>query len=121
MGVIHSGTDLLHQWKEDQCGNGVRDESGHDKNQEGESEQDPVETEVLHLGGYTLRDCAQETGGCDGLAETEASGRQDDDSPEEVVEVLFGEDASAKEQDHGNDGDDAHVSKSVLELVANAP
>lgn len=63
----------------------------------------------------------EEAGGGDGLAEGEAAGGEDDDGPQEVVEVFLGEDSRAEEQGHGDDGHDAHVAEDAFELVRHAP
>ena len=56
----------------------------------------------------------KESGGGNSFAEGEATGGEDDDGPEEIVEVFFGEDAGAEEGEHGDDGDDAHVAEDVF-------
>ena len=63
----------------------------------------------------------EETGRGDSFTKGEAACGEDDDSPEEIVEVFFGQDASAKESDHRDDSDDAHVAEDVFELVGDAP
>ena len=56
----------------------------------------------------------EEAGGGDRFTEGEAASGEDDDSPEEIVEVFFREDASAEESDHWDDSDDAHVAEDVF-------
>ena len=99
----------------------MTNERSHDEDQSGENDQDGIQTHAL----YFLRDGAgdrmQEARGGDGLAEREAAGGEDDDGPEEIVEVLFGQDSRAEKEDERDDGHDAHVSKDVFELVRHAP
>ena len=68
-----------------------------------------------------MGDGLEEAGGVDGFTEGEPAGGEDDDGPEEVVEVVLGEDAGAEEEDDGDDGDNAHVAEDVFELVRDAP
>lgn len=68
-----------------------------------------------------LGDGMEEARGCDGLAETEATGCENDDGPQEIVEVLLGEDARSKEKDQRDNRYHAHVTKCMLELVTDAP
>ena len=86
-----------------------------------EDDEDAIEAHALDLLRDGARDSMQESGTRDGFAEGEAAGGEDDDGPEEVVEVFFGENTSAEEKDDGYDGHDAHVPKDVFELVGDAP
>ena len=121
MGFLHAGADGVHQWQDDQRGDRMADEGGDDEDQGGEDDQDAVQAHALHLVRDGAGDGVQEAGGGDGLAEGEAAGGEDDDGPEEVVEVFLGQDAGAEEEDERDDGHDAHVAKDVLELVRHAP
>lgn len=121
MRVLHADADAVDERQDDERGDGVADEGGDDEDQAREDEQHGVQAEALDADGDLARDGVQEARAVDGLAEREAAGGQDDDGPQEVVEVLLGEDAGAEEQDDRDDGDHAHVAEDVLELVAHAP
>ena len=121
VGLVQPLANIVHQRQDNQRRNGVADEGGNHQDQAGEDEQDAIQAEILHALGDHLGDGVQQTRRVDGLAERQAAGRQDDDGPGEVVEVLLGEDADAKEEDDGDDGDDAHVAELGLKLVRGAP
>lgn len=114
-------TDFADQGEDDEGGDGVGDEGGDDCDEGCESAGQRVEVHGGDAGGDGGGDGGEEAGGGDGFAEGEAAGGQDDDGPEEVVEVFFGEDSRAEEGEEGEDGDDAHVAEVGLELVGEAP
>lgn len=111
MRLRHSLAHALHQREEYKRSDGMRNEGRDDENDAREREQHGIKTEVLHAGGDALRQGMQQARGADCGAEREAAGSEDDDGPEEVVEVLFCEDAGAEEKYDGDDGDDAHVAE----------
>lgn len=121
MGFRHCGADGLDEREDDEGGDGVGDEGGDEEDERGEDEEDAVEVHALDAVGDGSGDGVKETRGGDGLAEGEAPRGEDDDGPEEVVEVLLGEDAGAEKEGHGDDGHDAHVAEDALELVRDAP
>lgn len=121
MRLRHALTHLLHKREHDKRRDGVADESRDDENETAEDAQNAVETHALDVGGDCLGDGVEQTGGVDGFAESEAAGGEDDDGPQEVVEVFFGEDAGSEEEHERDDGYDAHVAEDVFELVADAP
>jgi len=119
--VGHALAHALHQRQEDECRHRVRDEGRDHQNDGRERHQHPVQRQVLHARRDVLRQRVQQARRADGLAERQAARRQDDDGPQEVVEVLFGEDAGAEEEHQWDDGDDAHVAEDVRQLVRYAP
>lgn len=121
MWLVHADADGVDEFEDDEGGDGVGDESGDDEDQGGEDDEDGVEAQALDACSDGVGDGVQEARAVDGFAEGEAAGCEDDDGPEEVVEVFFGEDAGAEEEDEGDDGYDAHVAEYVLELLADAP
>lgn len=74
---------------------------------------------------HTLCDCAsnrvQQPRRGHSLAQTQATCGKNDNRPKEIVKVFLGQNARAKEEHHRDDRNHAHVSKDVLELMANAP
>ena len=121
MGFRHRCADGLDEREDDEGGHGVGDEGGDDEDEGGEDDEDAVKVHALDAFGDGAGDGVQEAGGGDGLAKGETTGCEDDDGPEEIVEVFLGEDAGAEEQGHGDDGDNAHVAKDAFQLVRDAP
>jgi len=121
MRLRHARADCVHEGQDNQRGDGVGDEGRDDKDQGGEDDEDAVEAHALDFCGDGGGDGVEEARGVDGFAEGEAAGCEDDDGPEEVVEVFFCEDAGAEEEGEWDDGYDAHVAEDVFELVAYAP
>ena len=121
MRLGHALPDLLDEREHNERGDSVADESSDDEDQSREDEQDAIETEVFDALCDGSSDGVEEAGRVDCFAERETARGQDDDCPEEVVEVFFCQDAGAEEEDDGDDGDDAHVAEHGLELVAHAP
>ena len=121
MGFRHRCADGLDEREDDEGGHGVGDEGGDEEDEGGEDDEDAVEVEALDAVGDGAGDGVQEAGGGDGLAEREAARGQDDDGPEEIVEVFLGEDAGAEEEGHRDDGYDAHVAEDPFQLVRDAP
>ena len=99
----------------------MTDESRYDQDQAGKHGQHPVHAEV----GYTVcdghRNGMEKTGGRDCFSEREPSSGQDDDCPQEIVEVLFRQDASSEEKRQRDDGNNAHVAKDAFYLMTDAP
>ena len=60
--VLHANADLADKGQDDKGSDGVRDESGHDKDERTEDQEDAVQTEVLDAGGDTHCDCVQQAG-----------------------------------------------------------
>ena len=121
MRLRHALPDLLHKREHDERRNSVTDERRNNQNKPAEDAQHAVETHALDVSGDGLGDGVQQTRGVYGFTQREAARGEDDDGPEEIVEVFFGEDACAEEEDEGDDGYDAHVAEDVFELVADAP
>lgn len=71
--------------------------------------------------GDGVGDGVQEARRRHGLSKNQTSSCEDDDGPQEVVEVLLGQNAGAEEENHGDDSYDSHVAKSGLQLMAHAP
>ena len=63
----------------------------------------------------------QETGRVDCLSKGKTACSEDDNSPQEVVEVLFSQNAGTEKEDDRDDSDHAHVAKDTLELMADTP
>lgn len=121
MWFLHPSTDLVHQRKDDQCRNGVTDERRNDENQGREYDQNAVQTHALDLFGDGAGNGMQEAGGLDGFAERETASGENDDGPEEIVEVFLGQDSGTEEEHDRYYGDDSHVAKDVLQLMRDAP
>ena len=72
-----------------------------------------------------FRDCArngmQQSRRCDGFAKHQSARSEDDNGPEKIVEVFFRQNTAAEEENHGNNGYNAHVAKDLVELVAETP
>ena len=121
MRLLHARADLLHERQDDQRRDGMADKRRDDEDQRREDEQHAVQTHARNAVCDRARNGMQQTRGTDRSPERQAARREDDDRPEEVVEVFFREDARAEEEDQWDDGDDAHVAEDALELVADAP
>ncbi len=59
--------------------------------------------------------------GIDCFTEGKATGREDDDRPEEVIEVFFREDTGTEEENERDDSNDAHITEEPVQLMAYAP
>ena len=57
----------------------------------------------------------------DGFAKGKSTCSEDDDGPEEIVEIFFGEDTSSKKEHERDDGNDTHVSEYGFELMRCTP
>lgn len=121
MWMLHARADLLDQRENDQCGDGVRDECRDHKNQRRKDQQDRVEAETLDPGSNRASNRVEEPGRGHGFAQTQTACGKNDDRPEEIVEILLGQNARAKEEHHRDDRNHPHVSKDVLELMADTP
>ncbi len=121
MWLAHALAHLRNQGQNNQRSNRVTDKGRNNNHQTGKHHQHAIQTHAIDLLGYGAGNRVQETGAGNRFAEGEASGGEDDDGPEEVVKVFFGEDAGAEEEDDGNDGDDAHIAEDAFELVRYAP
>ena len=121
MRIGHAQADVLHEREHDEGGDGVADERCDAEDQDGEGEEDGIEAHAGDAGGDALGDRVQQAGAGDGVAEGEAAGGEDDDCPEEVVEVLLCQDARPEKQDERDDGQHAHVPKHRLQPVRKTP
>ena len=121
MRLAHALAHLRHERKDDQGGHGMADEGRDHEDQARKHHEHGIKTHALDLGGDGAGDGVQQPGAGDGFAETQPAGGEDDDGPEEIIKVFFGEDAGAEEEDDGDDGDDAHVAEDGFELVGDAP
>lgn len=117
----HSSADGLHEREDNQRSNGVTDERRNDQNQGCEDDQNAIQTHALDLLSDSPGDGMQQAGGRNGFTEGKTTSGEDDDCPEEVIEVLLCEDAGAEEENHGDDGYNAHVSEDAFELMSDAP
>ena len=119
--LLHVRTDVGDKGQQDQRSNRVADERGDDQDQRREDNQHPVKAHALDLRRNAGRDRVQQARRLDGLAQGKTAGGQDNDGPREVVKVFLGQNADAKEEHNGEDGNNTHVAKGVLELVARTP
>lgn len=99
----------------------MRDKCRHDQDQRRKHEQNSVQIEVVDARRDRLGDRVQQPGRGHSFAKTQTPSREDDDRPQEVVEVFLVQDPRAKEQHHRDDGDHPHIPKDVLELMADTP
>ena len=113
--------DVGHKGQDDESGDRVANKRGDHQNEAGENKQDPVQAHLLNRLSNSLGHGVQETRRVDRLAERETARGQNDDGPREVVEVLLGQNAHTEEENDGDDGNDAHVSKDVFKLMRGAP
>lgn len=121
MGLSHALSNLLDKRQHNQSCNSMADEGCHNTDQCGEHHQDTIEAQVLDAAGDTLSNCMQQARGIDSLAKRKTSSCKDNDGPQKIVEVLFGQDAGAEEEDDWNDSHNSHVSEDRFELMADAP
>jgi hypothetical protein len=121
MRVLHLLAHLMHKWKHNQRSDRVADERSDHQDQSTEDYENAVQAHTLDAAGDGLGNGVQQSGRVDRLSEREAASCEDDDGPEEVVEVFLCEDAGAEEEDERDDGHDAHVAEDVFELVTDAP
>lgn len=121
MRLGHALTNLLHKREHDKRRYSVADEGRNDEDETAKDNKDAVETHAFDAAGDRLGNGMEKTGRVDGLAERQASSGENDDGPEEVVEVLLRKDARSKEQHKRDDSHNTHVTEDVLELVADAP
>ena len=99
----------------------MADESGHDENKRCEDDEHAIQAKILHALGDAQGNSVQQARGRDGFPEREPAGSEDDDGPEEIVEVFLRQDAGPKKENHRDDGDDAHVAEDAFELVRDTP
>ena len=109
--LSHAGADLLDQRKDDEGGNGMGDERGDDEDESSKHDQDTVQRKARYPFRDSIGDRLKEPGGGDSFAKRKTACCEDDDGPEEVVEIFFGENPSTEEQDQGYNGNDAHIAK----------
>lgn len=121
MGMLHPRTYLLDQREDNEGCNCVRYESRNDKNQRREHDQHPVEAVVSHLLCDGCRNGVQKAGRGDRFPEAETTSCENNNGPEEIVEVLLREDAGSEEEDDRDDRNDSHITECVLELMAHTP
>lgn len=121
MRLRHALADLLHERQDNKRRDGVADESGDHKNETAKDNQNSIQTHALDAAGDGFGDSVEQTRGVDGLAESQTTSSEDDDGPQEVVEVLFCKDTSAEKEYKRNDGHDSHVPEDVLQLMAYTP
>ena len=63
----------------------------------------------------------QETRRVDCLSKSQTACSEDDDGPQEVVEVFFGQNAGTEEEDDRDNSHHAHIAEDAFELVADTP
>ena len=63
----------------------------------------------------------QETGRVDCLSKSQTACSEDDDGPQEVVEVFFGQNAGTEEEDDRDNSHHTHIAEDAFELVADTP
>ena len=63
----------------------------------------------------------QQAGTIDCLPESETACGENDDGPEEVIEIFFCQNPRPEEEHDRNDSNDSHIPKHAFELVAQAP
>lgn len=121
MRLRHPPPHLRDQRENNESGDGMANKSRDDKDQCCKDDDDAVEAHALYFLRDRSGDGVQKPRTRDSFAEGKAAGGEDDDGPEEVIEVFFSEDAGSEEEDDGDDGHDAHISKDLFELVGYAP
>lgn len=121
MRLRHALTDLLDEWQHNKRRNGVANKSGNDKNETAEDNEDSVQAHALNATGDRLGDGVEQTRGVDGFAKGQTTSSEDNDGPQEVVEVFLRKNAGTEEQHKRNDGHNAHVAEDILQLVAYTP
>ena len=121
MGLAHALAHLRDQGQNDQCGDCMADEGRNNEDQARKYHQYAVQTHPVHFLRNGASNGMQKARARDGFAERETTSGENDDGPEEIVEVFFGEYAGAEEEDDWDDGDDAHVAEYTLKLMRYAP
>lgn len=99
----------------------MTDKSRDNGDQSREDAHDAVQAHTLDFSSDALRNGVQEPRTIHSFAERETAGREDDDGPEEIIEIFFRQYSRAEEEDDGDDGYDAHIAKDSFELVAETP
>lgn len=119
--LLHIAANRVYKRQDDERGNSVRDESSTDQDQASEYNKYCIQREALDF----LRNCAgngmQETGRVNCLSKRETTGGKDNDSPEEVIEVLFSENTRSEEKNNRDNSHHAHLAEDPFELVGDAP
>ena len=99
----------------------MADECSDNQTQGGEYNQHAIKAHAFNLFGYGCCDGVQKARGRDRFAKGETAGSKNDDSPEEIIKVLFSKDAGAKEQNYRDYSDNAHVTEYMLKLMRYTP
>lgn len=121
MWLTHSHADFAYEGENNQSSDGMADEGCHNSNQSCKNTGHAIQGEISNALGDGNSNGREETGAVDRLAQCQATSSENDDSPEEVIEVLLGQDPGSEEQSDGDDGYYTHVAKDMLELVTDAP
>lgn len=119
--LIHLLTDLLDKREHNQRSNCVTDEGGNHQDQSSKDNENTVKAHAFNTACNGLGDSVQQSRGIDRLAQRKTAGCQDDNGPEKVVEIFFGENTCAEEEHKRNDGYDAHITKDVFKLMTDTP
>ncbi|KAI3476320.1 hypothetical protein L1887_62084 [Cichorium endivia] len=118
---VEALADLGRNGHEQDRSDGVADKRSHDQTDTEQGDDDLPQRKLLDDLLDEVIERLEQSRRCDCLAERNTAHGQKDDGPEERVEVLLGEDASAKEEHHGDDGNDAHVADDPLEVLLQTP
>ena len=121
VGVLHADADLTNKRQDDQGRNRVRDETGNHKNQNREDEEHAVKAEMFDPCGDARGNGVQQARRRHSLTKTQTTGGENDNGPQEVVEILFVKDSGTEEQQKRKDSDHAHIAKDVLKLMTGTP
>lgn len=121
MWICHASSNLLHKWQDNERGDSVADECSDNCDECCKYHQHSVQAQMLYTSCDGHCNGVQQPGRVDSFAKSQTTSSEDDDGPEKVVEVFLGQDSRTKEQGNWNDGNDTHVTKDGLQLVAHTP
>lgn len=93
----------------------------YDQDQGSKYDQNTIDAEMGHSLRDGFRNSVQEPRRRYSFPETQSASCENDDCPEEIVEVFLCQDACTEEEYQRNNGDDAHIAENTFQLVAGAP
>lgn len=121
MRIFHFPSYLRYNRHDYKRSHGMTDERRDNEDHGSENDEDGEEAHSRDTLANFLGDGREEARRGDGFTERNAAHGQHYDCPEEIVEIFFGEDSGAEEDDEGDDCDDTHVAEEGFELVLDAP
>ena len=99
----------------------MTDKRRHNSNERSEHAHNTVQAHIAHLLRNALGNGMQQAGAIHSLSKRQATSSQDNDGPQEIIEIFFSQDTRTEEQENRDDSNDTHISKDSFELVARTP